>query len=412
MKKLVLLAIIASAAGIMPHSAWADRIILKSGEVLDVFNVEVGPSSVYYTLTANDDDTQKVKKSEVFGVKIGDGELQPITDGVPAAPAAAAEPAAPASHADNGPQEIKKAPAEDNAAIKAAYSANQYYLKNIEKKKKKNAAKSAILTFRFTENSVLSNEDIEIAFETGMADENDKWTPVMQFKKLSRYLIPTLELRISITNKTDKVLYLDLANTTRTSDMKGYRAFFDGTQTYETQGRSSGAGVNLGAVAGALGIGGAVGTLASGVNVGGGNSSSVTTVKGQQRIMVLPPHATVVLPPEMKYSEYSKKNIPYYESLSQTKETVRFADKFDGIMEYEMLSFTEEDTPAHVNYLFTYSDRQDFATYVQPRVCLYAAEVTLGPTCWSVWNGNNWSDLSKVMNLDSKALIGHVKLRE
>lgn len=411
MKKLALLAIIASAAGIMPHSAWADRIILKSGEMLEVYNVEVGPSSVYYTTTPDGDESLRVKKSDVFAVKIGDGEMQTLTEAsaTPAAPAAA-QPAAPAH---NGPQEIKKAPAENNVALKSAYSANQYYIKDIAKKKAKNAPKSAILTFRFTDGSVLSNEDVEFTFEPGVYVDHETWTPLMQIKRMSNCLIPSVEFRISVTNKTDKVLYMDLANCTRSSDVRGYRAFYDGTQTYETQGSSSGAGVNLGAVAGALGIGGAVGTLASGIGIGGSSSSSTTTVKGQQRILVLPPNSTVILPPEMAPGQYNKdKSFPYYERLSERNEIARFADKFEGHEEYEMLTYTEEDTPARVNYLFTYSDRQDFATYVQPRISLYAAEATLGPAIWNQWNGNTWSHLGKIMNLDSKALIGHVKLRE
>ena len=51
---------------------------------------------------------------------------------------------------------------------------------------------------------------------------------------------------------------------------------------------SGGVGVNLGAVAGALNVGGAIGTLANGVNVGGGSSNTTTNIVYSQRVIAVP----------------------------------------------------------------------------------------------------------------------------
>lgn len=53
---------------------------------------------------------------------------------------------------------------------------------------------------------------------------------------------------------------------------------------------STGASVNMGAVADAMGVGGAIGTLASGVNVGG-NSNISSTITYSQRVVPIPAYS-------------------------------------------------------------------------------------------------------------------------
>lgn len=50
--------------------------------------------------------------------------------------------------------------------------------------------------------------------------------------------------------------------------------------------------MNLGSVANALGIGGTVGQLAGGVNVGGGSTNGGSTTTYAQRIISIPPKAS------------------------------------------------------------------------------------------------------------------------
>ena len=94
-----------------------------------------------------------------------------------------------------------------------------------------------------------------------------------------------------VKNKSSKTLYLDLGNCFL---IRGNESvpYFVPTTTSTTHGTTRGGSVNLGAVAGAMGIGGGVGTLASGINVGGSNSSYSTTTVTAQRIVAIPPTST------------------------------------------------------------------------------------------------------------------------
>lgn len=99
---------------------------------------------------------------------------------------------------------------------------------------------------------------------------------------------------VKVRNKTMQTVYIDLG---RTFLVKGEEsaAYYVPGETQTTTGSSRGATVNMGSVAGALGVGGAVGTLASGVNVGGGSSSSTTNVTYTQRVVAVPPMSTTTL---------------------------------------------------------------------------------------------------------------------
>ena len=83
--------------------------------------------------------------------------------------------------------------------------------------------------------------------------------------------------------------YIDLANSFKISD-KGISTPHYSNNTY-TVNKSSGSGgsINVGAVANAIGVGGTVGTLASGLNVGGGTSSGTTVTETEERILTIPP---------------------------------------------------------------------------------------------------------------------------
>lgn len=57
----------------------------------------------------------------------------------------------------------------------------------------------------------------------------------------------------------------------------------------------------MGSIAGALGIGGVVGSIASGVNVGGGNNSGTSTTIYADRIITVAPHSVYTLPNKKFY---------------------------------------------------------------------------------------------------------------
>ncbi len=184
---------------------------------------------------------------------------------------------------------------------------NSRTLKYIGKDIKKNA-KGSIKTLGISPNSIMEDDNIKISFEMEkVVTFLTSWTlkpkkvehmaldgyiGSEQYAKYAFYIIA------KIANKTNKIMYVDLANCF--SILKGEaEPYYVPSATQTTTGSSSGASVNAGAITGALGIGGALGTLAGGVNVGGGSSSATTNITYSQRVVSIPPMSTKKL--EGKY---------------------------------------------------------------------------------------------------------------
>ena len=101
----------------------------------------------------------------------------------------------------------------------------------------------------------------------------------------------------TLTNKTDKTIYIDLANCF-ISQNNISKSYFIPTTKSTTSGGTSGGNVNVGAVTGALGVGGTIGTLANGVNVGGSSTNLSTTTTYSQRVVAIPPKMSLTLDPQ------------------------------------------------------------------------------------------------------------------
>ena len=108
------------------------------------------------------------------------------------------------------------------------------------------------------------------------------------------------ELVVILKNKTNRIVYVDLANSFFIENGDAH-PYYIPTSTTTTHGTSSGTSVNMGAVAGAMGIGGAIGKLSNGITVGGGNSSVSTTTTYSQRIVSIPPASTLSLEGQLIY---------------------------------------------------------------------------------------------------------------
>ena len=161
----------------------------------------------------------------------------------------------------------------------------------IKEKNKGKIANYGIAVFGIKENSVISNEDIEIIITKGVIQERGKKEPEVF---VTNEHLGKSALQFSIKNKTKQTIYLDLGNTFYTS-MDHSVCYYIPTSTTTTTSSSGGGSVNLGAVAGALGVGGAVGTIANGVNVGGGSTNGTSTTTYSQRIIPIAPMGKTTL---------------------------------------------------------------------------------------------------------------------
>lgn len=136
----------------------------------------------------------------------------------------------------------------------------------------------------------------------------DKNAQVDHEKMKCLYVCDSMEVSYSIKNgfvirnNSEKVLVIDLYNSTVGIDGVSVRfSNCETTTTYTTESnttsQSRGATTNLGGIARALGVGGAIGAVANSVTVGGGNTNANTTsttqavTRTEERYIVIAPHA-------------------------------------------------------------------------------------------------------------------------
>ena len=89
------------------------------------------------------------------------------------------------------------------------------------------------------------------------------------------------ELVVAIKNNTDEIMIIDQTNSFLVNSDGSSISYYDptvrATSNTSTTSQTHGSSINLGAVAGALGVGGLVGTLASGINVGSASTDGFST---------------------------------------------------------------------------------------------------------------------------------------
>ena len=125
------------------------------------------------------------------------------------------------------------------------------------------------------------------------AGENIKGNAVMDEEKMladyGKFAIQyTSEGGVTIINKSDSMMYIDMAESYYVNNGTAQQLYTNSVTTNFSSG-SQGATVNLGSVTNALGVGGVVGTLAQGVNVGGSNTSGSSTQVFEERYISIPP---------------------------------------------------------------------------------------------------------------------------
>lgn len=336
-----------------------DRVITKEGDVFDAYRIDVGSTYIYYTMEDKEDAVvQKISKSDVLMIKKKDGTKIDVTEYEPNVSKSQAE------QVSNGQQSIVQLKQEDlssseravNEALIAKYNA-PFEISMKEKSKKhigNKRAEDALAIYGITKHSIISNEDLEVRFVLGHFDQRKKNEWVEEFADMN------LGIMVNVQNKTNKSIYLDLGNSFYIR-MGEAVCYYIPSSTTTTHGVSSGGSVNLGAVAGALGIGGVANTLANGINVGGGSTNSTSSTTYSQRVMAIPPRSSVNLSPQYMYGNevkmvtegFSLVSLSYY-GLTPC---VHFLKESDGgpLFYGERYDYTEESSPLLLSNMLAYS---------------------------------------------------------
>lgn len=352
------------------YASAQDLIVKKDGSVIQAKVTKIGTSEVEYKKWSNQDGPQySIAVADILAINYQNGEKETFEN------AGAGNSQAAKSEAD-GQQSIVQVKPEDlspeakaaNAALIAKYNAPVELLfrekdkKNIGKKK----AKSAVVCFGVSTESILCDGNIEICVETGELYKVTKKSPV-EWKKggLSSYYLEGVinpAIQFVIRNKSNQTLYIDLANTFYVN-MGQSQTFYIPSSTTTSKTSSGGASVNLGAVTGALGIGGAANTLANGVNVGGGSSNTTTNTTYSQRIIAIAPMSSISLAPKYFFGEQTGDiTTGLYYGLWGTYTYrrcayVNFSQKSqEGVMMCgDHYTYKEDSSPIHFSFYLSYS---------------------------------------------------------
>lgn len=328
-----------------------DIIVMRNGDEVEAKVTKVGTTEVEYHKWSNiDGPLYTVAKSDVFMVKYRNGDKDVFTN-------SERQPTPQQSSKASGPQYIKKSPANNNQQLIDRYKTPVKFAKMPSDKD----AKYFFPIMAMSDSSIVSTSDIEMKIIPTIVD----WLHLC-FYNIKYY--------IELQNKTDKIIYIDLATTIRINHDGTSKSYYNSEQITINEGSSSGVGVNLGGVANVLGIGGALGSLAGSTTIGGSNQNTTSTTYANQRILAIPPHSKRYL------TEFKKKDyqiISDIESYNFIENDLRGQLKKDGI-----ISYSEENSPYKVTYMITYSTAQDFSEFSSLYAKLYSRYV-YGLVSWS-----------------------------
>lgn len=397
MKRILLIAFL--FLSVLPYAVAQDKLITKDGDVINAWSVDIGGSSIYYKSSNSKDATLKsIDKDKVLIIKKQDGtsvelyhqdEVKDMSN--------RQEDIVPLSSTQSVPlssESIKR----NNELISKINSLEPKYSKSNTDKD----ASRVLCMMGIAANSQLVNNDIEITptfghfdFEPGTKGDlaekirenvvNEKGG--LKYYKEIWYYCSNPALAISIKNKTNRTIYIDLANTFFTRGDNAM-AYYVPSSSSSSHGSSSGVGVNLGAVAGALGVGGAVGTLASGVNVGGGKSNGTVNTTYSQRVIAIPPMSSKSLDPQLLFIKdgyFSKGLVIDSRYPKNWLPTFRF-DK-NMLKNGEKIKYEESESPLTFSFFATYSSSESFEQIQNAKLDLYLRELIGFPKGSGMYKG-------------------------
>ena len=325
-----------------------DLIVKNNGDEIQVKVLSVDEDKVSYKKWSNKNGlTYSLGTDKIFMIKYQNGEKDVFSAKDNGKKSSVAD----KSSTDGVTGYVEKQPAANNAELIRKYNPEVQF--NLKPKNSK--SKDIFPIIGVESSSVLSNEDVEISFVRKAAE--------------SYYHLLKLRYYIEIKNKTNNVLYIDKGNSFRSvNDIS--TPFYDTKQISVSAGGSSGASVGMGAITGALGIGGVVGDIAGGISVGGGSSSNVSTTYSQQRILAIPPHSSAYIS-EHKYDNYKGNK---WKQISEA-EYYKFDYTGEYIKKGQYKEYNADNSPCKYKYFITYSTSPNFNTYSSVNANLYVKYV-------------------------------------
>lgn len=244
------------------------------------------------------------------------------------------------------------------------------------------AKKASAVWFFLEKTSTTVSDDENISIQYGI---------YTKFANTDYNLGPFPTLRIKVTNKTDKIIFIDLGTSyIKKNDVAS--VIYTPTITSTMIGQSVGIGVNAGTIANAVGIGGMVGTALGGITVGGSKGSSVTTSTYAQRFVSVPPKSAVLLedvPILTPGSEKALGNLFYFKEMGKGKQKRLWclSHKFDDVESGKINEYDEQNSLFTIGCYLNYSFSEDFRNSTGIETTYYVKKL-IGSSV-STFPGNN-----------------------
>lgn len=350
-----------------------DRIITKEGETIEVYNVEISDRYIFYTKDkAEDAAIARMPKDAVLLIKRQDGSTVNLYETAAVAQPTDAQSAAAQNQSPMmlTPDQLDEAARRTNTDLIAQANQPVTFVPGEEKFLEKEANK---VWFRMgiQEGSVLDDGTVSLELKPGYFGwANNKWRDYTYafyaWEKDSEAFDNNPALQVTVTNRSNRTVYIELGNSFFIR-MGQTQCYYVPSSTSVSSSTSSGTGLNVGAVTGALGIGGVVGTIANGVNVGSGGSNESTTVTYTQRIITIPPRSTVNLEAQWLFGPTEKEVLP---GLTYGKWR-GLKGRYQGIFSFpkdapegplmngQHLAYSEASSPFRLSVLVAYSYSED-----------------------------------------------------
>lgn len=362
MKKLICLLGVMSLAGIVSAQ---DVIVKIDGSTILSKVSEVNSDNIKYKKYSNPNGpTYTIAISEVLSVNYENGDKDTFNSNTSAVSADVAN-----------EEMIGTESAESRLANEALITS--YNQKNFEwvPNDKRDDASFAWCRLLISPTSVMENDDVSIQLETGiLRTSTGAFANSEPELEVTASRVPAWSnsaIQVKVRNKTNRTIFIDLGNTFITRGEEA-QAYYAPTATSVISSSTNGASVNMGALAGAMGIGGSLGKLANGVTVGGANTSGTTTTEFAQRVISIPPMSTKTLSPMLLYTLGSRFPLfnaqPWYDD-------VRLFAGIKGLMAGDVIHWNEDNSPAKFSFFISYSNSEGLESLSTIATHLFVSEM-------------------------------------
>lgn len=330
-----------------------DIIVKKDGSIIQAKIIKIGTAEVDYKKWSNQDGpSYAIAKSDVLAITYQNGEKESFGE---------EQSAASETQDGNTPALLDIPTASNNQDLLRQYNVPRGLVSSVKKSNSPTAGGIGI--FGFTEESVLSNEELEMTFELS------KHLHYKKQKLLYKYAI-------ILHNKTDKTIYVDKANSFRLDAVNHItESYFNGEQTVITNGHSTSVGLGIGALLGGGLLGGGISSS---------SSSSVSRTYTEQRILTIPPHGYQKLTDfnsvfnagaGIEVLDYGEEMVfgikPSYGEFKFRECNIKKGEVTKG----DVINYEPENSAIKYQYVITYSTKQDFTTYSNLKAELYLKQL-------------------------------------